>query len=362
MVSPAPDCLIAVDAMGADLGPAEVVGAVADALAHVPILGGILLFGQGDVLRPLLSTTGLDRNSRLTLVPCADVIGMHEKPIAALKQKKDASMVRAIEAVKEGRAHAVLSCGNTGALMAGGTLRLRPLPGVERPALATIIPTRHGRFVLVDAGANPDATDLHLVHNALLGAGYLRAAFGVPRPRVGLLTIGTEEGKGNPLVNRAHALFRKLPADLIDYTGLIEGFQVWDNRVDVVVCDGFTGNVLLKTWESLFHSLKEYTKDEIKKNPVRMLGFLLAQGAFKAMRNRLTPDQTGGAPLLGLRGPVFKAHGSSNRLAIRNAIRIACEAVTHNVAASAAADIERANQILFPAPAPATATAAGETA
>jgi len=350
MASPAPDCLIAVDAMGADLGPAEVVAGVADALKNVPILGGVLLFGQGDVLRPLLSATGLDRNSRLTLVPCAEVIGMDEKPIAALKQKKDASMVRAIEAVKEGRAHAVLSCGNTGALMAGGTLRLRPLPGVERPALATMIPTRHGRFVLVDAGANPDATSLHLVHNALLGAGYLRAAFGVARPRVGLLTIGTEEGKGNPLVNQAHALFRRLPDDLLNYTGLVEGFQLWDNRVDVVACDGFTGNVLLKSWESLFHSLKDYTRDEIRRNPLRMLGYLMASGAFKAMKARLTPDQTGGAPLLGLRGPVFKAHGSSNRLAIRNAIRIACEAVTHNVAASAASDIERANLALKAAP------------
>lgn len=346
MATPTPDCLIAVDAMGADRGPAEVVGAVADALKGVPILSGVLLFGQEDVVRPLLGQFGLDKDPRLTLVPCADVIGMQEKPVAALKQKKDASMIRAIEAVKEGRAHAVLSCGNTGALMAGGTLRLRPLPGVERPALASAIPTRHGRFILIDAGANPDATALHIVHNALLGAGYIRAAFGVARPRVGLLTIGTEEGKGNPIVNQAHTLFRRLPEDLINYTGLIEGFQLWDNRVDVVACDGFTGNVLLKSWESLFHSLTAYTKDEIRRNPIRILGYLLARGAFQTLKKRLTPDRTGGAPLLGLRGSVFKAHGSSSRLAIFNAIRIACEAVTHNVGASAAADIERANAVL----------------
>src|SRR6186997_664242 len=190
---------IAVDAMGGDLGPGEVVAAVKLALSQ-PGISPITLVGDQAVLAPLLAQAGLGRSSRLSIHHASEVITMDDKPLNALKRKKDASMVRAIELVKNGEAGVVVSCGNTGALMAGGTLRLRTMEGVARPALAAICPREGGHFVLIDAGANPEAKPEHLVHNAILGTHYCRVMLGVKSPRVGLMNIGTEEGKGNALI------------------------------------------------------------------------------------------------------------------------------------------------------------------
>src|SRR5476651_1955936 len=188
---------IAVDAMGGDLGPAEVVAAVKLALHQYSSLNAITLVGDEPTLRPLVAHAGLSRTDRLSIFHASEVITMEDKPLNALKKKKDSSMVRAVELVKNGDAGVVVSCGNTGALMACGTLRLRPMDGIARPALAAVCPREGGHFVLIDAGANPEAKPEHLVHNAILGSHYCRVMLGVKTPRVGLMTIGTEEGKGN---------------------------------------------------------------------------------------------------------------------------------------------------------------------
>ncbi|BET67698.1 phosphate acyltransferase PlsX [Opitutales bacterium ASA1] len=336
---------IAVDAMGSDLGPAEMVAAVAMALRSLPGLEPITLVGREDELRPLLASNQLAEDSRVTIVHASEVIEMTDKPLQALKRKKDASMLRAIDLVKAGEARAVVSCGNTGALMAAGTLRLRMLDGLERPALAGIIPRRNGHFVLIDAGANPEARPEHLVHNAILGSHYCRIVLEQKNPRVGLLTIGTEEGKGNELITASHDLLKRL-GSLIRYSGPIEGFQVFEDTVDVVVCDGFVGNICLKTWESLAKFVSGTLKDELRANPLRMAGAALASGAFTALKHRIRPERYGGAPLLGVRGNILKAHGSSNREAVMNAIRVAHEIVARDLNERIVYDVAQANELI----------------
>ncbi len=336
---------IAVDAMGGDLGPAEVVAAVKLAFAEFPELNPITLVGDEATLRPLLKPAGLDGHERLAIFHASEVVTMDDKPLMALKRKKDSSMVRAIELIKSGDAGVVVSCGNTGALMAAGTLRLRTMEGVDRPALAAVIPREGGHFILIDAGANPEAKADHLVHNAILGSNYCRIVLGVDAPRVGLMTIGTEEGKGNILVAETHDLLKRV-GNVINYVGPVEGFHVFENHVDVVVCDGFVGNILLKSWESLSKFFSDSLKKELRSNPVRMAGAVLSHGAFAALKRRINPERYGGAPLLGLRGNILKAHGSSNRQAIKSAIGAASEIIKNDMNHRIEADVARANEML----------------
>ncbi len=336
---------IAVDAMGGDLGPGEVVAAVKLALSQYASLNAITLVGDQTLLNPLIADAGLARHPRLSVLHASEVITMEDKPLNALKRKKDSSMVRAIELVKNREAGVVVSCGNTGALMAGGTLRLRPMEGIARPALAAICPREGGHFVLIDAGANPDAKPEHLVHNAILGSHYCRIMLGVKKPRVGLMTIGTEEGKGNALSTETNDLLKRV-GDLITYAGPIEGFHVFAEHVDVVVCDGFVGNIMLKSWESLVKFFSSMLKEELQANPMRATGALLSKGAFNALKERINPDRYGGAPLLGLNGNILKAHGSSNRRAIKSAIHAANEIVKAEMNQQIEIDIARANELL----------------
>jgi glycerol-3-phosphate acyltransferase PlsX len=336
---------IAIDAMGGDLGPAEFVAGVKLALHEYPHLNPITLVGDEAILNPLLAEAGLERSARLTVHHASEVITMDDKPLNALKKKKDSSMVRAIELVKSGDASVVVSCGNTGALMAGGTLRLRPMDGIARPALAAIVPREGGHFVLIDAGANPEAKAEHLVHNAILGSHYCRVMLGVKRPRIGLMNIGTEEGKGNALITETNECLRKM-GDLINYAGPIEGFHVFAEHVDVVVCDGFVGNIMLKSWESLVKFFSTMLKEELQANPMRFAGALLSKGAFHAFKERINPERYGGAPLLGLNGNILKAHGSSNRRALRSAIRAANEMIKADMNQHIETDIARANALL----------------
>jgi len=333
---------IAVDAMGGDLGPSEVVAAVKLALAGHPNLNPIVLVGDEAQLNPLLAQAGLERGPRLSVVHAPEVITMDDKPMVALKRKKDSSMVRAIELVKTGEASGVVSCGNTGALMAGGTLRLRTIDGVARPALAAIVPREGGHLVLIDAGANPEARPEHLVHNAILGSHYCRVMLGIANPRVGLMTIGTEEGKGNALTSETHQLLTRV-GDIINYAGPIEGFHVFIGHVDVVVCDGFVGNIMLKSWESLVKFFSGVLRDELRANPMRMAGAWLSRGAFQALKERINPERYSGAPLLGLRGNVLKAHGSSNRMAIEYAILAADEIIKAELNRHIEADLAQIN-------------------
>jgi glycerol-3-phosphate acyltransferase PlsX len=291
----------------------------------------------------------------LAIFHASEVVTMDDKPLMALKKKKDSSMVRAIELVKNGDANVLVSCGNTGALMAGGTLRLRMMEGVNRPALAAVVPRQGGHFILIDAGANPEAKPEHLVHNAILGSHYCRIMLGVASPRVGLMTIGTEEGKGNALITETSELLRRVnDAGVINYAGPIEGFHVFADHVDVVVCDGFVGNIMLKSWESLVKFFSGMLREELQANPLRATGALLSKGAFTALKERINPERYGGAPLLGLKGNILKAHGSSNRRAISSAIHAAREIIKADMNHRIEADITRANELLSgPLPEPA---------
>jgi glycerol-3-phosphate acyltransferase PlsX len=336
---------IAVDAMGGDLGPAEVVAAVKLALSQPLAVNPITLVGDTAVLEPLLRHAGVALGDRLSLHHASEVITMEDKPLNALKRKKDASMVRAIELVKAGEAGVVVSCGNTGALMAGGTLKLRTMAGVARPALAAICPREGGHFVLIDAGANPEAKPEHLVHNAILGSHFCRVMLGIPRPRVGLMNIGTEEGKGNAVITETNEQLKRI-GGIINYAGPIEGFHVFTEHVDVVVCDGFVGNIMIKSWESLVKFFSTMLKEELRANPVRATGALLSKGAFNALKERINPERYGGAPLLGLNGNILKAHGSSNRRAIKSAIIAASDMVKANMNLHIEADVSRANELL----------------
>lgn len=312
---------LAIDVMGSDRGPSEIILGISEALRDRDDFG-VLLVGDQSVIHRELQKLHIDQDPRLEIVHASEVIGMDEKPVHSLRAKKDASVIRAIELVQEGKAGAILGCGNTGALMAGSTLKLRTMEGVERPVLVTVIPTFDRYIVMADVGANPNTTPIQMVHNAILSSDYAVRVLGIEHPRIGLLTIGTEEGKGNELTLTTHEYLKQLKG-IIHYSGLIEGFQVFEGAVDIVLCDGFVGNVLLKTLESLVTQLKGYLKGELKKNPVRLLGAFLAKGAFEALKVRLNPEQYGAASLLGLRGKVLKSHGSSKHGAIRSGIRMA---------------------------------------
>ncbi len=338
--------------MGGDLGPAEVVAGVKLAQKRDPQLDPITLVGDQALLEPLIQEAGLSLGPNLSIFHASEVVTMDDKPLMALKKKKDSSMVRAIELVKNGDASVLVSCGNTGALMAGGTLRLRMMEGVNRPALAAVIPRQGGHFILIDAGANPEAKPEHLVHNAILGSHYCRVMLGIAAPRVGLMTIGTEDGKGNALITETNEQLRRI-GDIINYVGPIEGFQVFTDHVDVVVCDGFVGNIMLKSWESLVKFFSGMLREELQANPLRAAGAVLAKGAFTALKERINPERYGGAPLLGVRGNILKAHGSSNARAISSAIHAARAIIKADMNLCIEADIARANEILSgPPPAP----------
>jgi glycerol-3-phosphate acyltransferase PlsX len=331
--------------MGGDLGPSEVVEAVKLTLAAGDEINPIVLVGDAALLEPLLMNAGLKGHARLAVAHASEVITMDDKPLRAIARKKDSSMVKCFNLLKEGQAAAIVSSGNTGALMAGGKLIVGSMDGVERPALAAAIPREDGYFILIDAGANPTSEAVHLMHNAVMGANYARAVLGASAPRVGLLTIGTEEGKGTPSTNEAHDLLKKV-SGVINYTGPLEGFQVFRDHVDVVVCDGFVGNSLLKSWESMAKFIKTLLAGEIKRNPMRAAGYVLAKGAFDALKERLNPDRYGGAPLLGVRGNILKAHGSSNRYAWASAIRAAAKTIKHDLYHHIEQDIARANTLV----------------
>lgn len=348
MGSPSSRITLAVDAMGGDKGPSEILAGIAKSASFVPRDLEFQLFGREDELSTLLSNEPSLNDLNVTVHHAPEVVEMDEKPIAGIKNKKKSSMALALESLKEGNADALLSCGNTGCLMAGGTIRLRTLEGVERPALCTIWPGRERYFTLLDAGANPHPKPFHIVQNAILGSNYARVALGLVRPKVGLLSIGTEEGKGNELIHDAHEMLKEIDGSIVNYAGLIEGFQIFENVVDVVVCDGFVGNIVLKACESLSKLIGSFLDEELKRNALRKTGALLSMGAFRGLKQRINPEQFGGAPLLGLNRNVIKAHGSSNRNHVSGAIKIALDLVQHDMIGQMLEDVKGANEILRP--------------
>jgi glycerol-3-phosphate acyltransferase PlsX len=300
--------------MGGDRGPDEVVaGAVA---------------ARTDTLTPVLyGSAGIDAHG-LELVETVGVIEMSDKPAEAVRSKPDSSLVAAVRAVAEGRADAVVSAGNTGAVLAAGLLELRRLPGVIRPAIAVPLPSERGPTVLVDAGANADARPEHLLQFATMGAVFAEELLGIENPEVRLLSIGEEPEKGNQLTLEAHEL---LAASDLNFGGNTEGRNLLTGAADVVVTDGFTGNVALKLLEGAIRSLFEALRAEIESTATGKLGGLLIRPAARRLRDRLDPDTYGGAYLLGLRGLAVIAHGNSSQKAIANAVRLAARGAEHDV-------------------------------
>jgi phosphate acyltransferase len=311
---------IAVDAMGGDRGPAEIVaGAIAAQAEHlVPVL-----FGPAS-----LDAQGLELHG------APDFIGMHEKPAEAVRAKPNSSLVASVRAVSDGTAQAVVSAGNTGAMLAAGLLELRRLPGVLRPAIAVPIPAKNGPSVLIDAGANADARPEHLLQFATMGAVFAEEILEIENPEVRLLSIGEEREKGNQLTLEAHEL---LAASDLNFGGNTEGRDLLAGAADVVVTDGFTGNVSLKLLEGTIRVLLDTMREEISATATGKLGGLLIRPAARRLRRRLDPDTYGGAYLLGLRGLAVIAHGNSTSTAIANAIRLAARGVEHDVVGRLAA-------------------------
>jgi glycerol-3-phosphate acyltransferase PlsX len=305
---------IAVDAMGGDRAPAEVVA-------------GALEARSGTIEPVLVGRAGLD-TAGLELVEAPDAIGMDEKPTEAVRAKPQSSLVVACRLVGEGRADAVVSAGNTGAMLAACLLELRRIRGVHRPAIAVPIPARRGPSVLIDAGANADARPDHLLQFGHMGSVFAREILGVAEPDVRLLSIGEEAEKGNQLTLEAHAL---LEASDLRFGGNVESRALLEGAAEVVVCDGFTGNVCLKLLEGTIGTLLETLRVEIASTARGKLGGLLIRPAARRLRDRLDPDTYGGAYLLGLRGLAVIAHGNSSRRAIANAIRLAARGVENDV-------------------------------
>jgi glycerol-3-phosphate acyltransferase PlsX len=312
--------------MGGDHGCGVVLEGVKQALEADPAIRTIFLVGNEAEIQPARRKVRLP-DDRTETVHASEVLTMEDKPLEGIRRKKDSSMARAIELVRDGKADAVISPGNTGALVAA-SLRLRRLDGIERPALAVRMPSRINDFVLIDAGASPVCEPLHLAQFAVMGAIYAHEILGRNNPRVGILSNGSEESKGNDLTRVAARLCAQLDLNFIGY---VEGFDLFNDAVDVVVADGFTGNVVLKTSESLGYAMMHLLKNELTASPLRKLGAWLLRDAFRSIRHRLDPEVYGGAVLLGLNGCVIKAHGSSRERAIMNAIRVAAEEISHGV-------------------------------
>jgi len=305
---------IAVDAMGGEHAPyAIVAGAIMAARDHG---AKVILVGDEERVYGALEkhdTSGLP----LSVYHAPHVVGMHESPSVAVRQNQDSSIKVALSLVKDGEADAAVSAGNSGAAMAFAMFILKKLEGVERPAIATFHPTAEGTSILLDAGGNVDCKPVHLIQFAIMGSVYAKLLLGKQSPRIGLLSNGTEEGKGNELTRKTHAILKQTR---LNYTGYVEGRDICNGNADVIVCDGFVGNVALKTSEGLAEVIGAILKSEIKKSLRARLGYLLIKKAFANLEKRVDYSEYGGAPLLGINGICLICHGSSSAKAIMNAV------------------------------------------
>ena len=326
---------IAIDAMGGDHAPQAVLEGVKLVLAEVKSDVQLALYGDEKVIREGLAALNVS-DTRVSIVATTEVIGCDEQPTLAIRKKKDSSMVRAVEAVAAGEADCVLSAGSTGALLTGATLIIKWLKGVKRPALATVMPTVDSCVLLLDCGANTDCKSDYLVQFALMGSAYMKSVVGVNNPRVGLLSNGAEEEKGNELTKETHQLLKTAP---IHFTGNCEGRDVLGGDFDVVVCDGFDGNIVLKSTEGAAALIMDLLKQGLMSSLRTKIGAAICKPAFKVLKKKLDYTEYGGAPLLGVNGGVIKAHGSSNGKSFRSAILQGVKLVSSNVTELLGAEI-----------------------
>jgi glycerol-3-phosphate acyltransferase PlsX len=333
---------IAVDVMGGDHGCGVVIAGAQLALEANNKISRLFLVGDQSAIHAALPPRGF-RDHRVRVIHASEVVEMEDEPVAAMRKKKDSSIVRAAQLVRGGEADALVSLGNTGGVFAAASVCVGRIEGVKRGCIATVIPRQSNEFVLLDAGANIECKPLHLAQFAVMGGVYSREVLRRKRPRVGILSIGTEDSKGNDLTLEAFKLCKKLD---LNFIGNVEGHDLFKDHVDVVVCDGFVGNIVLKTCESLAVGMFSMLKRELMSSAKRQIGAFLAKDAFQAIRRRLDPEVYGGAPLLGFNGMVFKAHASARERAIASALRVTSGALQHQVNQVIAREITRANKAL----------------
>jgi glycerol-3-phosphate acyltransferase PlsX len=331
---------IAVDVMGGDHGSSVVIDGIKLALENNANISELFLVGKQDEIQAALSRNGLN-DSRAKIVHASEVLTMDDKPVEGLKKKKDCSILRAVELVKNKQADAIISQGNTGGIVAASHIRLRPLQGVERPAIAVMMPAVHGEWLLLDAGANPETTANQMAQSAVIGSVYFKVMRGKPSPRVGILSNGSEEMKGNDVTRRALEFCKKLE---LNFVGYVEGSDMFQGNVEVVVTDGFVGNIVLKTIEGMGKAIQEILKSELTATPTRKLGALIAQKGLRGLKRRMNPDCHGGAQVLGLNGNVIKVHGSAKSVVIANAIRQTSSAFSTSLNQQIVSEIAKANE------------------
>ncbi len=334
--------LIALDAMGGDSAPEDPVRGAVEAVRDDGT--EVLLVGQRERIEAVLDRDQVpaDVRARLAIEHADEVVGMHEPAITPIRKKRRSSIRIGTQMVREGRAGAFVSAGNTGAVMIAAKMVIGTSPGVDRPALGAVLPNVTGRTLVVDVGANVDAKPEQLRQFAVMGHFYAHEVFGIEEPRLGLLSIGEEEGKGN---DSTRETFELIEASGLNFIGNAEGGDIFRGTCDVMVCDGFVGNVLLKSAETMAELMTGMLKEELDRYPVAKVGMLLAMPAVKAFRKRLDYSEYGGAPLLGLEGGCFIAHGRSNANAIKNAIRRAVEFCEHDTARKISDQLERLHRL-----------------
>ncbi|MBI3319799.1 MAG: phosphate acyltransferase PlsX [Candidatus Omnitrophica bacterium] len=316
---------IALDAMGGDTAPETPVAGAIRAARELPI--EIVLIGNQTLVEQQLARYG-SRPANLTVVHASETIGMDESPVVSVRRKKDSSINVGIDWLHQGRVDAFVSAGNTGAMVCSATLNLGLLPGVERPGIGILLPGLHNETFLIDAGANIDPKPSHLFQYALMGEAYMKYVREKAAPRVGLLNVGEEETKGTDFIRQTYSLLEHAG---INFIGNVEGRDIFLGNCDVIVCDGFVGNVALKTAESLAHAIGQVLKRSLGKNLMTRVGAWLSRTAFQDLRKEIDYAEYGGAPLLGVNGVCIIAHGASSAKAIKNAIRVGYESARHDV-------------------------------
>jgi len=318
---------VALDAMGGDHAPRNTIAGAVLALSAYPKITKLFLVGDEKAIQAELQREGCN-DGRIEIRHTTEVVGMNEHAVDSVRRKKDSSISRAVDLVKKGEADAVVSAGHTGAAVASTTIKLRTLEGVERPGIASYLPTETNVCVLMDAGANVDARPMHMLQYAIMASVYSRHVVGYENPAIGLMSIGGEDAKGSEFTKE---IFQLLKHSGLNFRGNVEGHDLFENPVEVVLCDGFVGNVVLKTAEATAHAVFTWLKRELKANPVRTFGALLAKDAFVAIRDKTNYETYGGSPLLGVNGICIIAHGASSAVAIKNAIRVALESIEQKI-------------------------------
>ena len=333
---------IVVDAMGGDFAPKSVIDGVMEALDNFQGFN-VILVGNLKQLTPYIRKYSLDKNSRIELVHAESTVNMDDTSTSALRNKKNSSITVGAALAGQKDVDALVTIGHTGAAVAATKVKMRTLPGVERPAIAVVMPAREGKIILLDAGANVDCKPKNLAQFAVMGELYCKSILGVSNPKVGLLSVGDEDVKGNELTKEAFKILKTMP---VNFVGNVEGSDIFERKADIVVCDGFVGNAILKSCEGLSKVAMHWIKKAFTKNPFRITTALLAQKPFLELKQMSDKEEYGGAPLLGVNGICIIGHGSSSPKGVKNAIKVAVELVKKDLNGAIVEKLEKSNILI----------------